>query len=77
MSTTDHVRATALARDAANTNVPARPCHYCGTETTHRARIGIPATESFSWEPVCFDDNDRAFRSRDEVEQTRAARRAT
>lgn len=69
-------RALTTARMRVETSpLPARPCHYCDRPTKGRARVGIPATESFIWAAVCVDDRDRAWRSRDIVERLRDDRR--
>jgi len=58
----DRAIATAHAREA-TAQVPARACYFCDQPTKARARVGIPATESYTWTAVCIEDRDRAFRS--------------
>lgn len=66
--------ATAKMREV-TAQVPARPCYFCDQPTKGRARVGIPATESFTWTAVCVEDRDRAWRSRDAVDRIRDDRR--
>lgn len=62
-------RALTTARMRVETSpLPEQACHYCDHPTKGRARVGIPATESFIWTAVCVDDRDRAWRSRDIVD---------